>query len=105
MKGSIYMVFDYMDHDLTGLMEREGHNFTIPQVHHLHLLPVCHPSSTSSTHAPDVQHKPQLLPLLVFLVNLKFNGLKTCLVHMLLQCLPPLWLHDLKYFVLHVKFA
>lgn len=22
MKGSIYMVFDYMDHDLTGLMER-----------------------------------------------------------------------------------
>lgn len=32
MKGSIYMVFDYMDHDLTGLMEREGHRFTIPQV-------------------------------------------------------------------------
>ena len=32
MKGSIYMVFDYMDHDLTGLMEREGHNFTTPQV-------------------------------------------------------------------------
>lgn len=32
MKGSIYMVFDYMDHDLTGLMEREGHNFTYPQV-------------------------------------------------------------------------
>lgn len=32
MKGSIYMVFDYMDHDLTGLMEREGHRFTVPQV-------------------------------------------------------------------------
>lgn len=26
------MVFDYMDHDLTGLMEREGHRFTVPQV-------------------------------------------------------------------------
>ena len=35
MKGSIYMVFDYMDHDLTGLQEREGHRFTIPQVSHL----------------------------------------------------------------------
>ena len=23
-KGSIYMVFDYMDHDLAGLMERRG---------------------------------------------------------------------------------
>lgn len=23
-KGSIYMVFDYADHDLTGLMERHG---------------------------------------------------------------------------------
>ena len=32
MKGSIYMVFDYMEHDLTGLMEREGHRFTVPQV-------------------------------------------------------------------------
>ena len=30
-KGSIYMVFDYMDHDLTGLMERHG-GFTVPQV-------------------------------------------------------------------------
>lgn len=40
MKGSIYMVFDYMDHDLTGLMEREGHRFTVPQVsqHKLHQL-------------------------------------------------------------------
>ena len=26
------MVFDYMDHDLTGLMEREGSRFTVPQV-------------------------------------------------------------------------
>jgi hypothetical protein len=31
-KGSIYMVFDYMDHDLTGLMERQNHKFTLPQV-------------------------------------------------------------------------
>ena len=23
-KGSIYMVFDYMDHDLTGMMERRN---------------------------------------------------------------------------------
>ena len=26
-KGSIYMVFDYMDHDLTGLMERKAYKF------------------------------------------------------------------------------
>ena len=31
-RGSIYMVFDYMDHDLTGLMERKGYKFTVPQV-------------------------------------------------------------------------
>lgn len=28
------MVFDYMDHDMTGLMERLGYKFTVPQVHH-----------------------------------------------------------------------
>jgi cyclin-dependent kinase 12/13 len=32
-KGSIYMVCDYMDHDLTGLMERRNYKFTLPQVH------------------------------------------------------------------------
>jgi len=31
-KGSIYMVFEYMDHDLTGLAERPGLTFTVPQV-------------------------------------------------------------------------
>jgi hypothetical protein len=31
-KGSIYMVFDYMDHDLTGLADRPGVRFTIPQM-------------------------------------------------------------------------
>lgn len=31
-KGSIYMVCDYMDHDLTGLMERRNYKFTLPQV-------------------------------------------------------------------------
>ncbi|KAK9904109.1 hypothetical protein WJX75_004762 [Coccomyxa subellipsoidea] len=31
-KGSIYMVFDYMDHDMTGLMERLGYKFTVPQI-------------------------------------------------------------------------
>lgn len=37
------MVFDYMDHDLTGLMEREGHRFTVPQVGQgqLSRLPFC----------------------------------------------------------------
>ena len=32
MKGSIYMVFDYMDHDLTGLMERMNHKMQVPHV-------------------------------------------------------------------------
>jgi hypothetical protein len=31
-KGSIYMVFEYMDHDLTGLADRPGMRFTVPQI-------------------------------------------------------------------------
>lgn len=31
-KGAIYMVFDYADHDLTGLMERCQHHFTMAQI-------------------------------------------------------------------------
>ncbi|KAI4305863.1 hypothetical protein L6164_029199 [Bauhinia variegata] len=31
-KGGIYMVFEYMDHDLTGLADRPGMRFTIPQI-------------------------------------------------------------------------
>ena len=31
-KGGIYMVFEYMDHDLTGLTIRSGQTFTVPQV-------------------------------------------------------------------------
>ncbi|XP_057864231.2 cyclin-dependent kinase C-2 [Cryptomeria japonica] len=30
--GSIYMVFEYMDHDLTGLSDRPGMHFTVPQI-------------------------------------------------------------------------
>jgi cyclin-dependent kinase 12/13 len=31
-KGSIFLVFEYMDHDLTGLSDRPGMHFTIPQI-------------------------------------------------------------------------
>eukprot|EP00854_Cymbomonas_tetramitiformis_P021700 gene21700-26101_t len=31
-KGSIYMVFEYMDHDLTGLQDRPGIKFSVPQI-------------------------------------------------------------------------
>ncbi|KFK28183.1 hypothetical protein AALP_AA8G483100 [Arabis alpina] len=31
-KGGIYMVFEYMDHDLTGLADRPGLRFTVPQI-------------------------------------------------------------------------
>ncbi|ACO68406.1 predicted protein [Micromonas commoda] len=31
-KTSIYMVFEYMDHDLTGLADRPGIKFTVPQI-------------------------------------------------------------------------
>jgi hypothetical protein len=31
-KGSIYMVFEYIDHDLTGLADRPGMRFTVPQI-------------------------------------------------------------------------
>ncbi|GFQ03770.1 cyclin-dependent kinase c-1 [Phtheirospermum japonicum] len=30
--GNIYMVFEYMDHDLTGLADRPGLRFTVPQI-------------------------------------------------------------------------
>jgi cyclin-dependent kinase 12/13 len=35
-KGGIYMVFEYMDHDLTGLADRPGLRFTVPQIKVLH---------------------------------------------------------------------
>ncbi|KAG8383532.1 hypothetical protein BUALT_Bualt04G0023300 [Buddleja alternifolia] len=31
-KGNIYMVFEYMDHDLAGLANRPGMKFTVPQI-------------------------------------------------------------------------
>lgn len=34
-RGSIYMIFDYMDHDMTGLLarsQREGPPFSVPQI-------------------------------------------------------------------------
>ncbi|XP_024932253.2 cyclin-dependent kinase C-1 isoform X1 [Ziziphus jujuba] len=30
--GGVYMVFEYMDHDLTGLADRPGLRFTVPQI-------------------------------------------------------------------------
>ncbi len=63
MKGSIYMVFDYMDHDLTGLMEREGHRFTVPQVSQcrLQIMSIMHVWSTQAlaqrqNHDTDTAH-------------------------------------------------
>lgn len=37
-KGSTYMVFEYMDHDLTGLADRPGLRFTVPQIKVSHSL-------------------------------------------------------------------
>lgn len=31
-KGGIYMVFEYMDHDLTGLADRPGMRFSVAQI-------------------------------------------------------------------------
>ncbi|KAK4408355.1 Cyclin-dependent kinase C-2 [Sesamum angolense] len=31
-RGGIYMVFEYMDHDLTGLADRPGMRFSVPQI-------------------------------------------------------------------------
>ncbi|CAN0830500.1 Cyclin-dependent kinase C-2 [Linum grandiflorum] len=31
-RGGIYMVFEYMDHDLTGLSDRPGMRFSVPQI-------------------------------------------------------------------------
>ncbi|KAK4792085.1 hypothetical protein SAY86_022520 [Trapa natans] len=52
-KGGIYMVFEYMDHDLTGLADRPGMRFSIPQIkcymrqlltglHYCHIYQVLH---------------------------------------------------------------
>jgi len=40
-KGSIYMVFEYMDHDLTGLSDRPGMRFSIPQIKVLVSIQTC----------------------------------------------------------------
>lgn len=40
-KGGIYMVFEYMDHDLTGLADRPGLRFTVPQIKVLHGYIAC----------------------------------------------------------------
>lgn len=48
MKGSIYMVFDYMDHDLTGLMQRTKQKLNPA---HVCLLPL---TSQSDTYEADV---------------------------------------------------
>ena len=39
-KGSIYMVFDYMDHDMTGLMERQNYKMPMDQVRAARRSPV-----------------------------------------------------------------
>lgn len=31
-RGGIYMVFEYMDHDLTGLADRPGMRFSVAQI-------------------------------------------------------------------------
>nr|VDD51563.1 unnamed protein product [Brassica oleracea] len=52
-KGGIYMVFEYMDHDLTGLSDRSTQGFTVPQIkcymkqlltglHYCHIKKVLH---------------------------------------------------------------
>eukprot|EP00242_Pyramimonas_sp_CCMP2087_P006856 CAMPEP_0198218084 /NCGR_PEP_ID=MMETSP1445-20131203/67268_1 /TAXON_ID=36898 /ORGANISM="Pyramimonas sp., Strain CCMP2087" /LENGTH=361 /DNA_ID=CAMNT_0043894975 /DNA_START=240 /DNA_END=1322 /DNA_ORIENTATION=- len=53
-KGSIYMVFEYMDHDLTGLADRPGMKFTPPQIkcYMLQLL-----AGLNYCHANNVLHR------------------------------------------------
>lgn len=41
-KGGIYMVFEYMDHDLTGLADRPGMRFSVAQIKVLNVhYPYC----------------------------------------------------------------
>ena len=55
-KGSIYMVFDYAEYDLTGLMESQKYSFTEPQVRdvgaitHVLLVPDLVSVSPRATH-------------------------------------------------------
>ena len=53
-KGSIYMVFDYMDHDLTGLMQRRGNKFEVKHVRVPARSPACPALSRGDYH--DMQH-------------------------------------------------
>lgn len=39
ISGNLYLVFEYMEHDLSGLASAPGVKFTEPQVHILLLLP------------------------------------------------------------------
>lgn len=56
-RGSIYMVFEYMDHDLTGLMERRNYKFQASHVRPVCTCPVsgcrCHLVQHSALCRPD----------------------------------------------------
>ena len=54
-KGSIYMVFDYMDHDLTGLMERVRNKFSFS---HFISPPVLFPPEEQKTTAESLSFFP-----------------------------------------------
>ncbi|KAG8383530.1 hypothetical protein BUALT_Bualt04G0023100 [Buddleja alternifolia] len=58
-KGNIYMVFEYMDHDLAGLANRPGMKFTVPQIKvlyaFLHIFTINHINFSISTEYIDFQ--------------------------------------------------
>ena len=59
-KGSIYMVFDYMDHDLTGLMQRRGNKF---EVKHVSVCSTAVPSAALSDSDPRHEKSAHALSL------------------------------------------
>ncbi|XP_050388160.1 cyclin-dependent kinase C-1-like [Argentina anserina] len=71
LEGGIYMVFEYMDHDLTGLADRPGVRFSIPQIkcymkqlltglHYCHINQVLHRDMKGSNLLLDNEGKLKL---------------------------------------------
>ncbi|WZZ44042.1 hypothetical protein YC2023_040301 [Brassica napus] len=104
-KGEIYMVFEYMDHDLAGLAYRPGTRFTAPQIkqlltglHYCHVKHVLHRDIKGSNLLIDKKGNLKLADFtLARTLSLEFTGTLTNQVTTLWYRAPELLLGATEY--------